>query len=330
MAAVSKYARPMSELRKDWSIALAELLEEEEPGPLGTPSLLGRGTGCFIVDGDDVPYIYPPICLPKAIAHTWAEAAWILKYIDKYTDVPGLKLVNFGDLDLAPYKPGLALVVNGPFLDWKLFTEQLRTLPCNKYLTGGCLGELAEHSFLFNEASNRSWGYWEYHPFQIKGTRYPNLKHVLSSYEIHLSEVDSVYDLLFWIRQLAGKNTEAYGYTSSSDLVSAFDCIFGDFTKLPHTFDPQSYFAAFEQKTRPQTTRIPISPKLRHQVFERDGFRCCDCGASPQEEDVRLEVDHKIPLSRGGSNDIDNLRTLCRPCNIGKAARLIDYPDGHL
>ena len=59
--------------------------------------------------------------------------------------------------------------------------------------------------------------------------------------------------------------------------------------------------------------RQPIPRKLRHEVFKRDGYRCRECGASKDE--TILEIDHIIPVARGGTNDIDNLQTLCRECN---------------
>jgi 5-methylcytosine-specific restriction endonuclease McrA len=62
-----------------------------------------------------------------------------------------------------------------------------------------------------------------------------------------------------------------------------------------------------------------ISPRLRARVLFRDGSRCQMCGANPAtDEAVRLEVDHKVPLRLGGTNEEDNLWTLCRNCNQGK------------
>jgi len=65
--------------------------------------------------------------------------------------------------------------------------------------------------------------------------------------------------------------------------------------------------------------RQPIPLELRHKVFKRDGYRCVECGASKDE--TSLEIDHIIPVSKGGTNDIDNLQTLCKECNRAKRAR---------
>jgi len=73
-------------------------------------------------------------------------------------------------------------------------------------------------------------------------------------------------------------------------------------------------FCAIPLKER--ESRIPFSDDLRDKVFRRDGYRCVRCGASNKEK--RLEVDHIIPISRGGTNDIGNLQTLCWECNQDK------------
>jgi DNA-binding CsgD family transcriptional regulator len=62
-----------------------------------------------------------------------------------------------------------------------------------------------------------------------------------------------------------------------------------------------------------------VPPRLRFQVLERDHFRCVYCGLTA--EAVELHVDHKVPRSRGGRAEIDNLVTACVICNIGKSDR---------
>lgn len=54
---------------------------------------------------------------------------------------------------------------------------------------------------------------------------------------------------------------------------------------------------------------IPL--RVRVAVMTRDGWRCQFCGATE-----RLELDHITPFSLGGEDFEDNLRTLCKPCNV--------------
>lgn len=67
--------------------------------------------------------------------------------------------------------------------------------------------------------------------------------------------------------------------------------------------------------------RPPIPPSVRFAVFRRDDFTCQYCGRSAPE--ARLEIDHRVPVSRGGTNDISNLVTACSDCNRGKSNRYV-------
>ncbi len=61
--------------------------------------------------------------------------------------------------------------------------------------------------------------------------------------------------------------------------------------------------------------------ELRQAVFERDNFTCQYCGRYGRG--VKLEIDHIIPVSKGGATDIRNLITACRECNRAKRNRLL-------
>jgi hypothetical protein len=63
--------------------------------------------------------------------------------------------------------------------------------------------------------------------------------------------------------------------------------------------------------------REALSERVRHEVWRRDQGRCVDCGSRE-----RLEFDHIIPLSRGGSNTARNIELRCEVCNRRKAATI--------
>lgn len=63
--------------------------------------------------------------------------------------------------------------------------------------------------------------------------------------------------------------------------------------------------------------RNPLDSKLRHECFKRDGYKCLECGTTNKEK--TLHCDHIIPVSQGGSDELDNLQTLCEGCNLAKS-----------
>ena len=63
--------------------------------------------------------------------------------------------------------------------------------------------------------------------------------------------------------------------------------------------------------------REPIPERVRHEVWRRDRGACVDCGSR-----ARLEFDHIVPVSRGGSNTARNVELRCEPCNRRKGARI--------
>lgn len=67
---------------------------------------------------------------------------------------------------------------------------------------------------------------------------------------------------------------------------------------------------------------MSLSQKIRFEVFKRDGFICRYCGKTPPE--ITLEVDHLIPVSEGGRDDLNNLLTSCFSCNRGKGKIPLD------
>jgi len=121
-----------------------------------------------------------------------------------------------------------------------------------------------------------------------------------------LSEVADIRDYQRRIREL--RNEEGMQIRSHVDLAS---------------LKPGQYL--LETLDRIPAIERSISPQLRNEILERNGFTCQQCGAGAGDPDpynpgrkVRLHVDHIIPISQGGTDDRDNLRALCSTCNQGK------------
>lgn len=72
--------------------------------------------------------------------------------------------------------------------------------------------------------------------------------------------------------------------------------------------------------------RIKFSKSFKTKIFERDNYECQLC--VPKKNLIHLPnervIDHKIPLSRGGSNSIGNLWLVCKCCDMKKNNELYE------
>lgn len=71
-----------------------------------------------------------------------------------------------------------------------------------------------------------------------------------------------------------------------------------------------------EKNQRKMATR-----KLREEIMERDNYTCQICGKYMPEE-IGLQIDHIIPVSKGGKTVRSNLRVLCSKCNGSKSNKI--------
>lgn len=70
--------------------------------------------------------------------------------------------------------------------------------------------------------------------------------------------------------------------------------------------------------------RALMTKKLREDIKVRDNYTCCLCGNSiSQEPNLLLEIDHIIPVSKGGVTEKSNLQTLCWKCNRFKSNKIL-------
>lgn len=77
--------------------------------------------------------------------------------------------------------------------------------------------------------------------------------------------------------------------------------------------------SAFAKEQRALMTR-----KLRDFIKNRDNFTCCTCGNSVHKEpNLLLEIDHIVPIAKGGPTEEGNLQTLCWKCNRAKGSKII-------
>lgn len=69
---------------------------------------------------------------------------------------------------------------------------------------------------------------------------------------------------------------------------------------------------------------MAVSKRLRYEILRRDNHTCRYCGSAAP--DVKLTVDHVLPVALGGSDEATNLVAACADCNAGKTSSSPDAP----
>lgn len=88
---------------------------------------------------------------------------------------------------------------------------------------------------------------------------------------------------------------------------------------------PEKVTPANRKKTNAVQDDGRIRLGLRYRTLVRDNFKCVLCGSSPASDlKCKLHVDHIVPHSKGGPTALENLRTLCEHCNLGKSNLTIE------
>ncbi len=111
---------------------------------------------------------------------------------------------------------------------------------------------------------------------------------------------------------------KAYGFPVSDDTISRR---FGSWRKaLVRAHDSITEDSVSDERPAAPVDvprkRVALSLRKRFFVLKRDHFACVRCGASGVG--VRLEVHHRFPFAKGGSDHLSNLETLCYECNRGQ------------
>ncbi|MBI5376338.1 MAG: HNH endonuclease [Candidatus Schekmanbacteria bacterium] len=75
--------------------------------------------------------------------------------------------------------------------------------------------------------------------------------------------------------------------------------------------------ASIDDSSSEENTDRYISSEVKLNVWRRDQGKCVECGSKE-----KLEYDHIIPVSKGGSNTERNVQLLCQTCNRQKSAAI--------
>lgn len=114
----------------------------------------------------------------------------------------------------------------------------------------------------------------------------------------------------------------SFQYVSSGGYASTRCDIIMDIENLNKFINYLSEKIKFNKSVEGQ--RVLMTSSLRRTILQRDNYTCQKCGNSTRNEpNLLLEVDHIIPLAKGGITKEDNLQVLCWRCNRSKSDKII-------
>lgn len=124
-----------------------------------------------------------------------------------------------------------------------------------------------------------------------------------------LDEATLTVEYMFSYTSNAGKSKRSFSVPMTEDTI----------IKLIEKLESKLTMSAFTKEQRALMTS-----KLRRHIKERDDYTCKICSNSIYKEpNLLLEVDHIIPVGKGGYTEESNLQTLCWKCNRKKGVKLL-------
>ena len=74
-----------------------------------------------------------------------------------------------------------------------------------------------------------------------------------------------------------------------------------------------------KRQAQSKKARNSMSKSLREKILNRDNRTCQNCKKTAESfREIKLHIDHIIPVSKGGTDNEDNLQVLCSSCNLIK------------
>lgn len=125
-----------------------------------------------------------------------------------------------------------------------------------------------------------------------------------------------------WRKQKTNQSYNKSRYAAMTPIERAIDLAEKrDFRRMDYRRNPAKHLAWRHKRMALQHSNGGTFTAEEWQALcAKYDHRCLCCGVRR-----KLTIDHVIPVTMGGSNDISNLQPLCISCNVRKMQRVIDY-----
>lgn len=98
---------------------------------------------------------------------------------------------------------------------------------------------------------------------------------------------------------------------------------FKEYCKVWHAAHPESRQSSYQRRrARISASHNRVTPAALLNLYQKSGGKCCYC-EQPLDNRGRGHLEHRRPLSRGGSHIMKNLSLACSRCNLHKGTRTV-------
>lgn len=146
--------------------------------------------------------------------------------------------------------------------------------------------------------------------------RYPEIEETLLKELRHIYRDDDRIDKVESIFKVELQELFDLGYDQFLEFANKEDLV--ALYRHADILDLDTVIFISEDSDRNDTPSRYIPPKVKDQIWNRDGGKCVKCRSNKN-----IEYDHIIPLSKGGSNTYRNIQLLCESCNRRKSSRIL-------
>lgn len=136
-------------------------------------------------------------------------------------------------------------------------------------------------------------------------------KELMEKLDVHIPEINIEYtDYIFEYVSPGGNSSQRATITLNGETIETIAVYLDEKIKY---------------KKSAKAQRALMTNKLRTEIKERDDYTCQSCGTSVYDQSLLLlEIDHIIPVSKGGLSTRNNLQTLCWKCNRSKSDKVMN------
>lgn len=148
-----------------------------------------------------------------------------------------------------------------------------------------------------------------------QASREKEMSFMLSDEQVSAQKMEPInFDYNYWAYRdtVVHVSTDYYYYPENEIILEIKSHVLSIEKKVMALESEVSSLEGLEQDEGKKRERIP--EKVRMDAWRRDEGRCVECGSKE-----RLEFDHLIPVSKGGSNTLRNIQLLCENCNRRKS-----------